>query len=590
MEHAGGNRAVSLAPAAGGVTAGPARRLRLRLSGETVICAVAVLILLWLVVYPLGLLLLGSFRTALPMQPGSFTLANYESLLGNEENRRAILHTLVSSGLATLAALAIGSGLAWITSRTDMPGRRLFDSLFVLPFYLSPFIGALAWTLLGNPRIGFLNTLFTDYLGFADPPFNIYSLPGLVFVMALYYAPVAYLLVAGALRAMDPALEEAAWIHGADRRRTARRVTLPLLAPALGSAALLIYLNSAGDFGIPAVIGIPMNYHVITTRIWVGLGYFPPRYSEAAAFSALLWGVSALFVFLQRRHLRGRSFATVTGRGYRPSLLPLGFLKPAVLALCILYLLLSILLPYGALAYTSIHPYLSFAWDPALWTLRNYQEVLFTNPLTIRAMRNSFILATGGASLTMLLALVIGYVVTRTRLPARALLDYLSLLPIGVPAVVFGVALLWGYIFLPVPIYGTLWMLLIAYIAHYIPFGVRATASGFAQLSGELEESARVHGASWAATMRRIVVPLLKPALMAGWILLFIEFLRSLSLSILLYSNQSVVMPVVIFDLFETGAYPALSAFALVQTALMMIAVGAARALGRTDRFLGLGV
>jgi iron(III) transport system permease protein len=580
---------VSLARAADPLAPAAARRLIGLLSPESLICTLAVLVLLWLIVYPLALLLLGSFRTALPMQPGSFTLANYAALIANEENRRAILHTLVSSGLATLLALTIGSGLAWITSRTDMPGRRVFDSLFILPFYLSPFIGALAWTLLGNPRIGFLNTLFTDYLGFAEPPFNIYSLPGFVFVMALYYAPVAYLFVAGALRAMDPALEEAARIHGADGRRTARRITLPLVAPALSSAALLVYLNSAGDFGIPAVIGIPMNYHVITTRIWVGLGYFPPRYTEAAAFSAVLWGLSALIVFWQRRHLAGKSFATVTGRGYRPALLALGFLKPVMLAISALYVLLSILLPYGALAYTSIHPYLSFAWDPHLWTLRNYGEVLFTNPLTIRATRNSFILASGGATLTMLLALVIGYVVMRTRLRARALIDYLSLLPIGVPAVVFGVALLWGYIFLPLPIYGTLWMLLIAYIAHYIPFGVRATASGFAQLSGELEESARVHGASWIGTMRRILVPLLKPALMAGWILLFIEFLRSLSLSILLYSNQSVVMPVVIFELFETGAYPALSAFALVQTALMMLAIAAARALGRTDRFLGLG-
>ena len=578
---------MSLVRAADPAAPAAARRFTGLLSPESLICTLAILVLLWLIVYPLALLLLGSFRTALPMQPGSFTFDNYTALIANDENRRAILHTLVSSGLATMVALTIGSALAWITSRTDMPGRRFFDSLFILPFYLSPFIGALAWTLLGNPRIGFLNTLFTDYLGFADPPFNIYSLPGFVFVMALYYAPVAYLFVAGALRAMDPALEEAARIHGADGGRTAWRVTLPLVTPALSSAALLIYLNSAGDFGIPAVILIPMNYHVITTRIWVGLGYFPPHYTEAAAFSAVLWGVSALIVFWQRRHLAGRSFATVTGRGYRPALLALGAAKPVMLAICALYFLLSILLPYGALAYTSIHPYLSFAWDPHLWTLRNYDEVLFTNPLTIRATRNSFILASGGATLTMLLALVIGYVVMRTRLRARALIDYLSLLPIGVPAVVFGVALLWGYIFLPVPIYGTLWMLLIAYIAHYIPFGVRATSSGFAQLSGELEESARVHGASWIGTMRRILVPLLKPALMAGWILLFIEFLRSLSLSILLYTNQSVVMPVVLFEQFETGLYPALSAFALVQTAIMIIGVAAARRLGG-GRLLGL--
>jgi iron(III) transport system permease protein len=398
-----------------------------------------------------------------------------------------------------------------------------------------------------------------------------------------------YLFVAGALRAMDPSLEEAARVHGVGRWRTTLKVTLPVMTPAISSAALLVYLNSAGDFGIPAVIGIPMNYHVITTRIWIGLGYYPPHYGEAAAFSVVLWAISAIILVVQRRHLAGRSFVTVTGRGYRPAIQALGWAKMVTLLICLLYFLLSIVLPYGALAYTSIHPYLSFAFDPELWTLSNYQEVLFTNPLTIRATRNSFLLATGGATLTICFALVISYVVMRTRIRGRALLDYLSLLPMGVPAVVFGVALLWGYIFLPLPIYGTLWMLLIAYVAHYIPFGVRAASTGFSQLSLELEESARVHGASWYGMMRRIVVPLLQQALMAGWILLFVEFLRSLSLSILLYSNQSVVMPVVIFELFETGAYPSLSAFALVQTALMFVAIYVARKIAGADSFLGLG-
>jgi iron(III) transport system permease protein len=223
-----------------------------------------------------------------------------------------------------------------------------------------------------------------------------------------------------------------------------------------------------------------------------------------------------------------------------------------------------------------------------VWTLDKYVEVLLNNPLTVRATLNSLILGAGGATLTIFLSLIVSYLVVRTRVPGRQALSFLATYPAGVPAVVFAVALLWGYIFLPVPIYGTIWMLLVAYIAHYIPFGVRAATAGLMQISTELEESSRVHGESWIGTIRKIVVPLLKPALAVGWILLFIEFIRSLSLSILLYSNDSIVMPVVIYELYETGAYPALAAFSVLQTLLVFAAILAAKKIARVDSFMQL--
>jgi iron(III) transport system permease protein len=488
---------------------GRRRILQGELTVESVTCVVATLLLAWLVLYPLSVLLLGSLRTDLPMRAGRFTLSNFAALLFEPANLQAIVNTVVSAGLATLAAAVIGIALAWITSRTDTPAAKFFDNAFVLPYYLSPFIGAIAWTLLANPRIGFINNLFTEVLGFDEAPFNIYSLGGLVFVLALYYSPIVFLFVAGALRSMDPALEEASRIHGAGAWHTALRVTLPLMAPAIGSSALLVFLNAAGQFGIPAVIGIPMHYDVITTRIWIGLGYFPPKYSEAAAFAVVLMGFSAVMVLLQQRYLARRSFVTVSGRGYRPGLTRLGPLRHLTLAVCALYLLLSIALPYGALLFTSIQPYLSFAFEPAQWTLKQYGDVLFNNPETGRAIKNSLLLAAGGATVTIFFSLVISTIVARTRLPARHLLELLATLPAGIPAVVFAVALLWSYIFLPVPIYGTIWMLLIAYISHYIPFGVRAASAGLAQISPELEESARIHGGTWLGTLRRIVIPLL---------------------------------------------------------------------------------
>ena len=556
------------------------------LNVEWVVSAAAATLLAWLVLYPMAILLVGSFRTDLPMRAGHFTLANFAALVDDPANVRAIVNTVVSSGLATALATFIGVALAWITSRTDMPGRAFFDNVFVIPYYLSPFIGAIAWTLLANPRVGFLNNVFTELLGFDEAPLNIYSLGGLVLVMALYYSPVVFLLTAQALRSMDPSLEEASRLHGAGAWGTAVRITLPMVAPAVTSAALLVFLNAAGQFGIPAVIGIPAHYEVVTTRMWIGLGYFPPKYTEAAAFSVVLLAFSSLVVLAQRRLLARKGFATVTGRAFTPTPIALGKARYLALALCALYFAASIVLPYGALLQVSVQPYLSFAFDPASWTFQHYAEVLFDNPLTVRATRNSLFLAGAGATLTIVLALVISYAVVRTRLKTAVLLDYLATFPVAIPAMVFGVALLWGYVFLPVPLYGTIWMLLIAYVAHYVPFGVRACSAGLAQIGPELEESSRIHGASWVGTMRRIVVPLLKPAIMAGWILLFVEFIRSLSLSILLYSNDSVVMPVVTYELYETGAYPALSAFSVVQTVLIFAAIYGARRLARLDSFM----
>jgi iron(III) transport system permease protein len=566
---------------------GRRRSLAGKLTLQSVTCVVTTALLAWLVLYPLSVLILGSLRTDLPMRPGRFTSANFVALLTEPDNLQAILNTVTSSGLATLAAVLIGLTLAWITSRTDTPAAAFFENAFVIPYYLSPFIGAIAWTLLANPRIGFINNFFTEVLGFDDAPFDIYSVGGLVLVMALYYSPIVFLFVAGALRSMDPALEEASRIHGAGALGTALRVTLPLMAPAIGSSALLVFLNAAGQFGIPAVIGIPMHFDVITTRIWIGLGYFPPRYGEAAAFAMVLLGFSAVIVFLQQRYLARRSFVTVSGRGFRPGRARLGRMRHVSLAVCVLYLMLSIVLPYGALVFTSIQPYLSFGFEPAQWTLKQYGD-LFSNPLTARAIGNSLVLAGGGATLTIALALVIGTIVTRTRVKGRHLLELLATLPVAVPAVVFAVALLWSYVFLPLPIYGTIWMLLIAYVSHYIPFGVRAASAGLAQIGPQLEESARIHGASWLGTLRRIVIPLLKPALTVGWILVFIEIVRSLSLSILLYSNDSVVMPVVIYELYETGAYPALAAFSVLQTVMVFAAIYGAKRIGRLESFMQL--
>jgi iron(III) transport system permease protein len=563
-------------------------RLWTYLTIENLVAIVTAATLAWLVLYPLALLLIGSLRTALPMQEGAYTLDNFKDIFTSSANRRALGNTVVTSTLTTGLALVIGTSLAWITSRTDTPGRSFFDNALVIPFFLSPFIGAIAWTLLANERIGIINTFFVKVLGFPSAPFNIYSLGGLVFVMALYFTPIVFLFVSGALRSMDPALEEASRMLGVNTLGTTLRVTLPLAAPAITSSALLVFVASAGQFGIPATIGIPMDYHVITTRIWIALGYYPPGYSEAAAFSMVLLIGSAVIIYLQRRFVARKSFVTVTGKGFRPQLVALGPWKALAFAICLLYFLLSIVLPYGVLLYTSIQPYLNFTWTPSMWSLRHYGELFLDNPTVLRAIRNSLILAGGGATLAILFAFFISYIVMRTRSRTRGAVDYLSTFPVAIPSVVLAVGILWGYLFLPIHVYGTLWLLLIAYVTHYIPYGVRATSSSLAQISPELEECSRVHGRDWFRTVWAISLPLLKQGLMVGWTLLFIEFLRSLSLSILLYSSKSIVIPVVIYELYETGAYPALAALSVFQTALILLAVVLAKRLAGVNSFLDL--
>ena len=348
-----------------------------------------------------------------------------------------------------------------------------------------------------------------------------------------------------------------------------------------------MFLNAAGQFGIPAVIGIPMRYDVITTRIWVGLGYFPPKYTEAAAFSVVLLAISIVLVAIQHRLLARRSFVTVSGRNYKPGLVQLGSMRYVALAVCIGYFLLSIVLPYSALIFTSFQPYLSFAFDPGSWTLRQYADVLFHNSQTVRATKNSLVLATLGATLTIGFSLVISYVVLRTQ--ARATAARLSLDPSGSGAGgrVRGCAAV-GLCF---PSHSDLRHDLDAARRLYRALhsvrragDQRRAHAAQPRARGEFAHSRRIG----IGTLRRVVVPLMKPALTVGWILLFVEFIRSLSLSILLYSNDSVVMPVVIYDLYETGAYPALAAFSVLQTALIFAAIYGAKKLARLDNFMQL--
>jgi iron(III) transport system permease protein len=536
-------------------------------------------ILCLLIVYPAVLLLNMSVRD----EAGNLTSDWFAMAYSVPRNYVAIWNTvLISVGTSALAMIT-GTYLAWVTVRTDMPGRRMVEIASIVPFISTPFIGALSWVLLASPQTGLLNQLWR-YFGFESALFNIYSLGGIIFVSALYEMPFVFLMVAGALRSMDPALEEASLSSGAGLWRTTSRVTLPLVLPAILGSGLLVFVLTAEQFGVPAVLGTPSRIRVLTTGIVEAQASYPARQGLAAALSVTLLILAMAGLWLQRRLLAGKSFTTVGGKGSHPRRIQLGKLRGLVMLPCVLYLALAVVLPLAVIFISSIRTIWTAEFHLDQFTLQNYSWVLFDYPITQRAIFNSLMLSIVGATVTILLCAVISFLSIRTRLPGRKLLDYLAILPLGFPGVVIAIGLMDAWITPPFVLYGTVWIILVAYIARYLPIGVRSTSATLLQIHPELEESSLSSGANWFQTFRHVTLPLLKPGIFAGWILLFVAFMRELSASVLLYSPRNEVLSVAIYDLFQQGEFRALSALTCVQIALSIVMLLLAKRLSGMDQ------
>ncbi len=538
-----------------------------------------ILLLCVLIVYPAWILLDRSFRA----DDGTFSLAWYLTAYTNQRNLWAIINTIiVATGSAALAAV-FGTLLAWAVVRTDMPCRRLVEMASIVPFISTSFIGALAWILLGSPETGLINQLWR-FLGNTDPLINIFSLEGIIFVIALYEMPFVFLMVGGALRSMDPALEEASLSSGAGLWRTTTRITLPLVLPAILASSLLVFVLAAEQFGVPAVLGTPARIRVLTTSIVETNTFYPPRHGLGAALCVTLLIIAMIGLWLQRRMLADRSFTTVGGKGSQPRRIALGPFRWVMLGVCCCYLMLAVVLPFSTIFLSSIRTIWTsdFRWEQ--FTLSHYYWILFEYPITLRAIRNSLFLAVIGASVTIVLCALISFLSLRTKLPGRTTLDYLSMLPLGFPGVVLAYGLLQAWINPPLVLYGTIWILFIAYMTRYLPIGVRATSATLVQIHHELEESSLSCGASWLQTFVRVTMPLLKPGMIAGWILLFIAFSRELSASILLYAPGTEVLSVVLYDLQQNGQFREISALAFIQIAASVVLVVAAKWISGLDR------
>jgi iron(III) transport system permease protein len=511
------------------------------------------------------------FTTKLTGEIDQFTLRYYEDLLRELQIIGPFLNTFYFSIGSALFATLLGGSIAWIVVRTDSPLRGLgyftaFAS-FGTPFILY----TIGWLLLLG-KAGPINYWLKTLLDQTGPVINVYSMFGMILIESLLWSPFVFLMLAAAFRSMDPSLEEASAACGARVWQTMRRISLRLMLPAFFSVMLLIFIRTFESFEIPALVGLPGDIRVLTTSIYLDAQKLPPRYGSAGAFSVFLMVVVAVTLYFYFRMTReGDRYHTVTGKGYRPTLINLGRWRYVAGSALVTYSIVLLVLPFLIILWASLLP---FYMQPSLeglakFTIKNYVTAIHYPKLT-DAIKNSILLGLGSASFVMALTLLASWLLVRTKIRGRWLLDLMTTLPLLFPGIVMGLAILRFYLFVPIPVYGTLWILLIAFVTRYIPYGIRYTHSGLLQLHKELEEASYVSGASWFSSMRRIILPLITPSFLGGWIFIFLLSAKELSMSVLLVSPQTPVVSVAIFELWENAQVGELAAFGVIWTVILV--------------------
>jgi len=536
-----------------------------KIAGYGVAAVAAVLVL-----YPVFFLLQAALDVGDPQTrpPTAYGLDNFEALLNYPQ---IMLNTLSVSFAATLMALVIGFIMAWILTRTNVPGRLLFEQLMAVPYYLTPLLGALAWSMLGSPESGFINQ-FWRALGGSGHVIDINTPYGIAWVMALFEGSVAFVMIGAVMKSMDPALEEASQVIGASRLGTMLRVTLPLVIPGVLGAAIFVFAEMLGSFAVALVLGTPNRYYVITTAIYQLIQQYPPRIQVAAAMGTSLFAVMFVMLFIYRRIVTAGSYVTITGKAFRPRVADVGRLRYLLFGVCLFYLAVSVVLPIATLLFASVQK-IAVAFPTAdNFTLDNFRSAMSMNAAG-SALTNSLILAFATATIGIGLMGLLAWLIYRSRLPGAGLIEYVVMFPQAVPRLVFAFGMMWAWLVFPIPIYGTLWLLLIAYLTVFLPLGVRTIAGVMLQVDKSLEECAQMCGASWAFRMRTVSIPLLVPGLVAAWLLLFIASVRELGASILLMGPHSkVITPAIVESWFGTAS-ELTATLALIQTLVVAAAV-----------------
>lgn len=517
-------------------------------------------------VFPLLYLIFRSFFST-----GTFSLDAFNRVYTYPINWGALKNTLVTASLSMVFGVLIAFPLAWLVGRTNLYGKKFFRTLFVMTYMVPPYVGAMAWLRLLNPSVGTLNVLLQNLFGLSSAPFNIYSIGGLVWVLTSFYYPYAFITISRAMEKMDPSLEEASKISGASPLKTLATITLPMMAPSIVAAALLVFVSAASCYGIPSIIGAPGQIHTVTTRI-IDFVYIGSQegLTDATTLAVFLMLVANLVLYFSTFVVGRKQYITVSGKSTRPNIVDLGKWRIPITVLVSLFAILVVLIPFGTVAMTSFTVNLGKSLSPDNFTLK-FWERIFTRKAILGSAGNSLAAASIAATAGVAISLVMAYLLQRTNVRGKRLPDFLITLGSGTPSVVIALALImtmsgkFG-----INIYNTLTIMIIAYMIKYLLMGMRTVVSAMSQIHPSLEEASLSSGASWLRSFKDVIIPLIAPSVVAGWFLIFMPCFYELTMSTLLYSTNTKTIG---YELYTYQTYHSQQTASALATAILLMVV-----------------
>jgi iron(III) transport system permease protein len=567
----------------------PVRRPAVRTSRfgwKEITLALLVALLTYQVIIPFAMIIWTSFKTARPGEGDflslTFTLANYVRAFGSDAFWRITWNTLTFAFACTILAFVLGAFVAWTVERTNTPLARLIGALLIGRIVIPGVLITITWILIASPNIGIFNQLMRNVTGVRNIV-NVYTFWGMVWVQALEMVPLIYLLLAASFQAMDPRLEEASTMTGAGNWRTLRRISFPLALPAAAAALLLLFVTTIETFEVPLLMGGRAGLRVYTTEIYYDTSRTPIDWGLASTYSMALLVVAIVLLFLYFRLIRhGERYQTITGKDFRPRRIDLGRWRYLTCAVALLLVFLITGVPFLMMLYASLLPFYQAPSLAAFETmsLANYWT-LFHNNKTIGPMINSTILGPTTATAVVIVVSLIGYFVHKTQVRGRRILDFLGFAPIAIPAVVLGATFFWFYLLIPVPIIGTLTIIGLAYLTKYMPVALRFVSASMMAIHNELDEAAQVAGVPWSRNFVKVILPLLKPGLLAAWFWVMVHAYRELTVALMLARSQNRTAAVVIYDLWEEGSFLLLSAFGVLMFLVLLILASIAHSISR---------
>lgn len=546
-----------------------------------VVNVITVLFLVYLVAGPILMLLLSSFedtRGGVTIRPPfPWTLANFTGVLGDSQTYRVLGTTMVFSGASLLFAFIVSLAFAWLVERTDLPARGLVYVLLVAPTGMPGLISAIAWGLLLNPTNGYVNVAVHNLFGLNGPgPFNAYSLPAMIFVQGLALVPLTFLLITASMRNMSVSLEDAARTSGAGPVTILRKISLPLLRPVLIGAGIYQFVTVVEAVDVPLVLGLPGHVTVFSTQVYrvTHPAFGLPDYGASSTYGIMLLTLAVVPLLIYNRTVRrAQDFATVTGKAFRPRRQRLGRWRWVAFGATMFYAAVSFVLPLLVLIYASLEPYVGSISVSSLqhMTLDGYRKTLSTD-LFMSSLWHTLVVGLAASFAAMLLSVLLSWIIVRSKSRFAWMADVLAFIPHAIPGVVIGLAVLLIYLLLPVPLYGTIWIIVVAMATQYISLGTRLTTGGIAQIQQGLEEAARASGARASQVWRLVLLPLLRPVLLNGFLLIFLATIKNLTLPLMLQSSDNVVMSTLIWDRWDYGDVTGAAVLSVILTAVTVTA------------------